>query len=125
MTAPQVNIDQLRRQFPEEVVRYFDAVVSALEWRIAAMEEALPQIAADAATDAATAAEQAFEQQALAAIVAQLSPEIDEYISEWIVDARTWARYQFYIDTQENIEALTDREDNTIYVWKETVSSEE
>jgi hypothetical protein len=27
--APQVDIDQLRRQFPEEVVRYFDAVVAA------------------------------------------------------------------------------------------------
>lgn len=120
MTTPTVDIDQLRRQFPEEVVRYFDAVVSELEWRIQAMEEALPQIA----TDAATAAEETFEQQALAAIVAQLSPEIDEYISEWIVDTRTWARYQFYIDSQANIEALEEREPNIVYIGTETPPAE-
>lgn len=114
MTTPTLDIDQLRRQYPEEVVRYFESVVSALEWRIAAMEEALPQIAADAAT----AAEQAFEQQALAAIVAQLTPEIDEYLAEWIVDERTWERYKIYVDTQANIDNLSEREDNTIYIWK-------
>ena len=114
MTTPAVDIDQLRRQYPEEIVRYFESVVSALEWRIAAMEEALPQIAADAAAEA----EQAFERQALAAIVAQLTPEIDEYLAEWIIDERTWERYKIYIDTQENIDNLSEREDNTVYVWK-------
>jgi hypothetical protein len=29
MTAPQVDIDQLRRQFPEEVTRFFDAMIAA------------------------------------------------------------------------------------------------
>jgi len=115
MTTPTLDIDQLRRQFPEEVVRYFESIVSALEWRIAAMEEALPQIAADAAT----AAEQAFEQQALAAIVAQLTPEIDEYLAEGVVDERTWERYKFYIDEQENIDSLSDRDSHTLYIWKE------
>ena len=114
MTTPTVDIDQLRRQYPEEIVRYFDSVVSALEWRIQAMEDALPQIAATAAAEA----EQRFEQMALAAIVAQLTPEIDEYLTEWIIDERTWERYKIYVDTQANIDNLSEREDNTIYIWK-------
>lgn len=116
MTNPTLDIDQLRRQYPQEVVRYFESVVSALEWRIQAMEEALPQIAEDAATQA----EQAFERQALSAIVEAVSPEIDEYIAEWVVDTRTWERYKFYIDTQANIDELADRDDNVIYVWKDS-----
>ena len=114
MTTPTLDIDQLRRQFPEEVVRYFESIVSALEWRIAAMEEALPWIAAEAAA----AAEQEFEQQALWAIVEQLTPEIDEYLAEGVVDERTWERYKFYIDTQTNIDNLSEREDKTIYIGK-------
>ena len=129
MTAPQVDIDQLRRQFPEEVVRYFDAVVAAkfaeVDWRIQAIEETLTQWEIDIPQIAQSAADQAeadFVAQALEDIVEQITPEIDEYIAQWIVDENTWTRFKFYIDTQENIEALTDREDNIIYIWKETVS---
>ena len=129
MTAPQVNIDQLRRQFPEEVVRYFDAVVAAkfaeVDWRIQAIEDTLTQWETDIpqiAQNAADQAEERFVAQALDDIVEQITPEIDEYLSEWIIDTNTWARYKFYIDTQENIEALADREDYTIYVWKEAQS---
>lgn len=130
MTAPTVDVDQLRRQFPQQVVQYFDAVVQAkfaeVDWRLAAIEEHLTTIEWEidtAANRAAAAAEVEFERRALADIVQQLMPEIDAYIAEWVVDENTWERYRFYIDTQENIEALIDREDNTIYVWKETVSS--
>jgi hypothetical protein len=56
----------------------------------------------------------------LSAIVEAVSPEIDEYVAEWVVDTRTWERYKFYIDTQENIDMLADREDNVIYVWKDS-----
>lgn len=129
MTAPQVNIDQLRRQFPEEVVRYFDAVVAAkfaeVDWRIQDIEDTLTQWETDIpqiAQNAADQAEERFVAQALDDIVEQITPEIDEYLAEWIVDTNTWARYKFYIDTQENIEALADREDYTIYVWKEAQS---
>ena len=129
MTAPQVNIDQLRRQFPEEVVRYFDAVVAAkfaeVDWRIQAIEDTLSQWETDIpqiAQNAADQAEERFVAQALDDIVEQITPEIDEYIAEWVVDTNTWARYKFYIDTQANIEALADREDYTIYIWKEAQS---
>jgi hypothetical protein len=84
-----LDIDQLRRQFPEEVVRYFDAIVeqkfgevdgrmNVIEETLDDYEEQLPQIAEDAATQA----EQAFERQALSAIVEAVSPEIDEYVAE-------------------------------------------
>lgn len=124
MTQPTVDIDQLRRQFPQQVVQYFDAVVQSMEWRLTVIEntltrledEVIPQVA----NAAAQAAEQAFEQQALSAIVAELAPEIDEYISEGIVDIRTGNRFQFYIDTQEHIDELADRDDNVIYVWKDS-----
>lgn len=129
MTAPQVDIDQLRRQFPEEVVRYFDAVVAAkfaeVDWRMQDIEDTLTQWETDIPQIAQSAADQAeadFVAQALDDIVEQITPEIDEYIAQWIVDENTWTRFKFYIDTQENIEALSDREDNIIYIWKETVS---
>lgn len=129
MTAPQVDIDQLRRQFPEEVVRYFDAVVAAkfaeVDWRIQDIEDTLTQWETDIPQIAQSAADQAeadFVAQALDDIVEQITPEIDEYIAQWIIDENTWTKFKFYIDTQENIEALTDREDNIIYIWKETVS---
>lgn len=129
MTAPQVDIDQLRRQFPEEVVRYFDAVVAAkfaeVDWRMQDIEDTLTQWETDIPQIAQSAADQAeadFVAQALDDIVEQITPEIDEYIAQWIVDENTWTRFKFYIDTQENIEALSDREDNIIYIWKEAVS---
>ena len=124
---PILDIDQLRRQFPEEVVRYFDAIVeqkfgevdgrmNVIEETLDDYEEQLPEIA----EEAAMLAEQAFERQALSAIVEALSPEIDEYVAEWIVDTRTWEKYKFYIDSQENIDNLSEREDNTIYLWRST-----
>lgn len=51
MTAPQVNIDQLRRQFPEEVVRYFDEVVGAtfaiIDPAIEELQEDISQVQTD------------------------------------------------------------------------------
>lgn len=124
MTQPTVDIDQLRRQFPQQVVQYFDAVVQSMEWRLTVIENTLTRledvVIPQVANAAAQAAEQAFEQQALSAIVAELAPEIDEYISEGIVDIRTGNRFQFYIDTQAHIDELADREDNVIYVWKDS-----
>ena len=122
---PILDIEQLRRQFPEEVVRYFDAIVeqkfTEVDWRMNNIEDTLEDYETELpaiATAAATQAEQTFEHMALSAIVAQLTPEIDEYLAEWIVDERTWERYKIYVDTQANIDNLSEREDNTIYIWK-------
>ena len=126
---PILDIDQLRRQFPEEVVRYFDAIVeqkfTEVDWRMNVIEDTLEGIEEELPTIAQNAADQAeadFVAQALDDIVEQIIPEIDEYIAEWVVDTNTWAKYKFYIDTQENIEALVDREAYTIYIWKEAQS---
>ena len=135
---PEYDIDQIRRQFPQEIARYVEALVnlgfSELSWQMDQIQLAmnsvqdsidtlenttLPAMVTNAATSAATAAEQTFENMALSAIVAAVQPELDEYIALWVVDTRTWERYKFYVDTKANIEALTDREDNTIYIWKE------
>lgn len=129
MTTPSVNIDQLRRQFPQEVVRYFDAVVEAkfaeVDWRLQDIEDTLewweteiPQIAQSAADQA----EQDFIQQALSDLVTELQPYISQAVStdlrNWVYNSKpgSTARYKFYIDSQENIEALAERENWTIYI---------
>lgn len=126
MTAPQVDIDQLRRQFPEEVVRYFDAVVAAkfaeVDWRIQDIEDTLSDYETQLPAIAQAAADQAeadFVAQALDDIVEQVIPEIDEYLDEWIIDTNSWRRYKFYIDTQENIDELVDRDEYTLYIGKQ------
>lgn len=127
MTAPQVDIDQLRRQFPEEVVRYFDAVVAAkfaeVDWRIQDIEDTLSEYETQLPAIAQAAADQAEEHfiaQALDDIVEQLIPEIDEYLDEWVVNTKDWTRYKFYIDSQDNIDALVDRDSHTLYIWDES-----
>lgn len=126
MTAPQVDIDQLRRQFPEEVVRYFDAVIAAkfaeVDWRMQDIEDTLSDYETQLPAIAQAAADQAeadFVAQALDDIVEQIIPEIDEYLDEWVIDTNTWARYKFYIDTQDNIDQLVDRDEHTLYIWKQ------
>ena len=127
MTAPTFDVDQLRRQFPEEVARYFDAVVEAkfaeVDWRLQDIEDTLewweteiPEIAQSAADQA----EADFVAQALWDIVAQIIPEIDEYLDEWVVNTKDWTRYKFYIDSQDNIDALVDRDSHTLYIWDES-----
>lgn len=44
MTVPQIDIDQLRRQYPEEIVRYFDSVVEA---KFAIIDPAIEQLQED------------------------------------------------------------------------------
>lgn len=130
MTTPQVDIDQLRRQFPEEVVRYFDAVVAAkfqqVDWRIAAIEQTLTTLEDtinNAAISAANQAEARFISQALADLVAELRPyiatEVDTEVAKWVYNTRTWARYRFYIDSEENIEALEERQKRMLYIGSE------
>lgn len=130
MTTPQVDINQLRRQFPEEVVRYFDAVVAAkfqqVDWRIAAIEQTLTTLEDtinNAAISAANQAEARFISQALADLVAELRPyvvtEVDTEVAKWVYNTRTWARYRFYIDSKENIEALAEREKKMLYIGTE------
>jgi len=143
MTTPQVDIDQLRRQFPEEVVRYFDAVVAAkfsvIDSQIAALQQVVAGLAEQinsAAQQAANQAEARFVQQALADLANSLKPYVSAQISEeigtqvedtvetelkkWVYNSRTNARYKFYIDSEANIEALASRENQMIYIGTET-----
>lgn len=128
MTAPQVDLDQLRRQFPEEVVRYFDAVVAAkfatIDSQIADIQEQLDWIQ-QIIDDAVAQAEQDFINTALQDLVTALQPYISQAVAtdlqNWVYNSKpgSTARYKFYIDSQENIEALTERENWTIYIWAE------
>lgn len=127
MTTPQVDIDQLRRQFPEEVVRYFDAVVAAkfqqVDWRISAIEEHLTTLEDEinsAAQTAANAAEAAFISQALTDLVNELKPYIRTVVEEWVYDERTHTKFKFYVDSQENIDEITEKDPHLLYIGTET-----
>ena len=127
MTTPQVDIDQLRRQFPEEVVRYFDAVVAAkfqqVDWRISAIEEHLTTLEDEinsAAQAAANAAEAAFISQALTDLVNELKPYIRTVVEEWVYDERTHTKFKFYVDSQENIDEITEKDPHLLYIGTET-----
>ena len=127
MTTPQVDIDQLRRQFPEEVVRYFDAVVAAkfqqVDWRIAAIEQTLTTLEDtinNAAISAANQAEARFISQALTDLVDELKPYIRTVVEEWVYDERTHTKFKFYVDSQENIDEITEKDPHLLYIGTET-----
>ena len=128
MTAPQVNIDQLRRQFPEEVVRYFDAVVAAkfatIDSQIEDIQEQLNWIQ-EIIDEAVAQAEQDFIHTALQDLVEELKPYIRVVIEEWVYDTRSWEKFRFYIDSQENIDELTDKDPHLLYIWTETWEDDE
>lgn len=127
MTTPTVDIDQLRRQFPEEVVRYFDAVVAAkfqqVDWRIAAIEQTLTTLEDtinNAAISAANQAEARFVQQALTDLVDELKPYIRTVVEEWVYDERTHTKFKFYVDSQANIDELEEKDPHLLYIGTET-----
>lgn len=127
MTTPTVDIDQLRRQFPEEVVRYFDAVVAAkfqqVDWRIAAIEQTLTTLEDtinNAAISAANQAEARFISQALTDLVNELKPYIRTVVEEWVYDERTHTKFKFYVDSQENIDEITEKDPHLLYIGTET-----
>lgn len=127
MTTPAVDIDQLRRQFPEEVVRYFDAVVAAkfqqVDWRIAAIEQTLTTLEDtinNAAISAANQAEARFISQALTDLVNELKPYIRTVVEEWVYDERTHTKFKFYVDSQENIDEITEKDPHLLYIGTET-----
>lgn len=127
MTTPTVDIDQLRRQFPEEVVRYFDAVVAAkfqqVDWRIAAIEQTLTTLEDtinNAAISAANQAEARFISQALTDLVNELKPYIRTVVEEWVYDERTHTKFRFYVDSQENIDEIVDKDPHLLYIGTET-----
>lgn len=127
MTTPQVDIDQLRRQFPEEVVRYFDAVVAAkfqqVDWRITAIEQTLTTLEDtinNAAISAANQAEARFVSQALADLVDELKPYIRTVVEEWVYDERTHTKFKFYVDSQANIDEIVDKDPHLLYIGTET-----
>lgn len=127
MTTPTVDIDQLRRQFPEEVVRYFDAVVAAkfqqVDWRITAIEQTLTTLEDtinNAAISAANQAEARFVSQALADLVDELKPYIRTVVEEWVYDERTHTKFKFYVDSQENIDEITEKDPHLLYIGTET-----
>lgn len=127
MTTPTVDIDQLRRQFPEEVVRYFDAVVAAkfqqVDWRIAAIEQTLTTLEDtinNAAISAANQAEARFISQALTDLVDELKPYIRTVVEEWVYDERTHTKFKFYVDSQENIDEITEKDPHLLYIGTET-----
>lgn len=125
MTAPQVDLDQLRRQFPEEVTRYFDAMIAqkfaTIDSQIEDIQEQLNWIQ-QIIEDAVEQAEQDFIHTALQDLVTELQPYISQAVStdlqNWVYNSKpgSTARYKFYIDSQENIEALAERENWTIYI---------
>ena len=132
MTTPTVDIDQLRRQFPEEVVRYFDAVVAAkfwqVDWRIAAIEQTLTTLEDtinNAAISAANQAEARFISQALTDLVDELKPYIRTVVEEWVYDERTHTKFKFYVDSQENIDEITEKDPNLLYIGTETWGDDE
>lgn len=128
MTAPQVDLDQLRRQFPEEVTRYFDAMIAAkfaaIDSQIEDIQEQLNWIQ-EIIDEAVAQAEQDFIHTALQDLVEELQPYISQAVStdlqNWVYNSKpgSTARYKFYIDSQENIEALPERENWVIYIWTE------
>lgn len=136
MTAPSVNIDQLRRQYPQEIVRYFDEVVAAkfaaIDWQITDLQRQLDWIQATI-TAAVAQAEQDFINTALADLAAALQPYVSAQVAaqvwtavetelrKWVFNSKTGstARYKFYIDSLENIEALAEREKKMIYIGTE------
>lgn len=122
MTAPQVDIDQLRRQFPEEVVRYFDAIVAnkfaTIDSQIEDIQEQLNWIQ-EIIDEAVAQAEQDFIHTAMDDLVEALKPYIRVVIEEWVYDERTHTKFKFYIDTQENIDAITDKQPNLLYIGTE------
>lgn len=136
MPTPQVDIDQLRRQYPEEIVRYFDEVVAAkfaaIDWQIDDLEQQLAWI--QETIDAAVAqAEQDFINTALAdlatalepyvsaQIAAQIGTQVETELRKWVFNSKagSTARYKFYIDSIENIEALAEREKKMLYIGTE------
>lgn len=136
MPTPQVDIDQLRRQYPEEIVRYFDEVVAAkfaaIDWQIDDLEQQLAWI--QETIDAAVAqAEQDFINTALADLAAALEPyvsaqiaaqigtQVETELRKWVFNSKagSTARYKFYIDSIENIEALAEREKKMLYIGTE------
>lgn len=83
-----VNLDNLRRQFPEEVVRYFDAVIaekfSVIDSQIAVLQQTVVGLAQQinsAAQQAADQAEARFVQQALNDLAETLEPHISAQIT--------------------------------------------
>ena len=132
MTTPTVDIDQLRRQYPEEIVRYFDAVVAAkfwqVDWRIAAIEQTLTTLEDtinNAAISAANQAEARFISQALTDLVDELKPYIRTVVEEWVYDERTHTKFKFYVDSQENIDEITEKDPNLLYIGTETWGDDE
>lgn len=128
MTAPQVDLDQLRRQFPEEVTRYFDAMIAAkfaaIDSQIADIQEQLNWIQ-QIIDDAVEQAEQDFIHTALQDLVTELQPYISQAVAtdlqNWVYNSKpgSTARYKFYIDSQENIESLPERQKWVIYIGTE------
>lgn len=140
---PILDIDQLRRQFPEEVVRYFDAIVEQkfgeVDGRMNIIEDTLDDYETELpaiAQAAADQAEQDFINSALADLATALQPyvaaqvatevwtQVTDEIQRWVFNKRTGARYKFYIDTAENINALTERENKVIYIWTDEAIDE-
>lgn len=83
-----VNLENLRRQFPEEIVRYFDALIaekfSVIDSQIAALQQTaagLAQQINSAAQQAADQAETRFVQQALNDLMKALTPRISAQIA--------------------------------------------
>lgn len=137
MTAPQVDIDQLRRQFPEEVQRFFDAIVQAkfdeiqqdintINWRIDWINEELDwidEVIDNAAEQAAQEAKDEFIEEAWEEVVALLRPYIAEEIKDWVFNEFDNSRLKFFVAESSIVEAVADKDDNTIYIWKKVVNT--
>lgn len=137
MTAPQVDIDQLRRQFPEEVTRFFDAIVQAkfasideqyneANWKIASINEELDwidEVIDNAAQQAAQEAKDDFIEEAWEEVVALLRPYIATELREWVFNEYDNSRLKFYVAESSIVESIAEKDEHTIYIGKKVVNT--
>lgn len=137
MPAPQVDIDQLRRQFPEEVQRFFDAIIQAkfadvqqqfeqIDTKIGQIDEKLVEVDEEidnAAQQAAQQAKDEFIEEAWEEVVALLRPYIATELREWVFNEYDNSRLKFYVAESSIVESIAEKDEHTIYIGKKVVNT--
>jgi hypothetical protein len=53
-------------------------------------------------------------------LVNELKPYIRAVVEEWVYDERTHTKFKFYVDSQENIDEITEKDPHLLYIGTET-----
>ena len=53
-------------------------------------------------------------------LVNELKPYIRTVVEEWVYDERTHTKFKFYVDSQENIDEITEKDPHLLYIGTET-----